>query len=452
MTWRDWLLSASRWLLAVAIVLSAWLYGGTREWTADVLRWWLLATGVVFATGLAVRGRWPRVPLVVVVPSVLLGAGGLFFWWNAQRQFIPFAGVFVDTVPAFPSLPGFVDHALTLPGVLSGLGLLACLWIACDLAANRVWRRRLWITIAATGTSIMVLGLTQKFTGATSILWDVHTFTGRTFFAVFRYHANAGAYINLVLPFILCAAVAAFHRPGARLARVGWTLSALVTAACGFINVSRAANVLTFLLLAVFASWVLGRHLAAGGSGRGRAMLAAGTVAAAAAVLAFAFGTDRTFQRWQHHGVGDLLENNRYETYRVIVLGPLPEAGVAGFGPGTFEHVFNQHRAALQAPVEGRWTLAHSDALQTPMDYGWGGAACWLLLLAGGIWQGVRAAKAGGRGWTETELLGAACVLSLSGVLVHGLVDFPLQIPSIQILTVTAAGLAWGLGREARRP
>jgi uncharacterized membrane protein len=43
------------------------------------------------------------------------------------------------------------------------------------------------------------------------------------------------------------------------------------------------------------------------------------------------------------------------------------------------------------------------------------------------------------------SLLAAAAALALAGVMFHALMDFPLQIASLQIFTLVIAGLCWGL-------
>jgi hypothetical protein len=445
MAWRDFPLTASRWLLLVAVVLSAWLYGGTREWTVDVLRWLLLVVTALFLAGLVLRLRLPRVPWFVVIPSLFLLGQGWFMLWNARRRFVEFAGVFVDVPQPLAGWPGFVDAAMVAPSLGLMTGLLGALWVACDLSANRAWRERLWITLAATGVTIMVLGLAQKFSGAPGIFWDPYRYTGKTFFAVFRYHANAGAFINLVLPLVAGRAVWAFICPGAEKRRIFWTLAALLTAACGFVNVSRAANVICAALLFGLAVWIaasVGRSLGL------RRILTTAAVALfallAAAVLAVSFGMDRTLIRWER-GMGNLEDNMRYSAYEVVVRGAWPEAGWWGFGPGTFEPVFNHYRPLVAAALRGRWTYAHSDALQTPMDYGYAGAVAWFVLLAGAMVRAVRGAQRRGRDVSEGEILAACLGFSLAGVMLHSLVDFPLQIPSLQLYVMLMAGLACGL-------
>ena len=438
-------LTAARWLLLASIVLAAWLFGGTRPWTIEVIRWLLLTMTALFLVGLALRWRRPRVPWLVVVPSLFLLAQGWFMTWNASRRFIPFSGIFVDTPQRLPGWPGFWDAALTGPPVLLMTGLLGALWVTCDLAANRQWRQRIWGTLAATGLSMMVLGVAQRFTDAPGIFWSPYRYVGETFFATFRYHANAGAYINLVLPFIVALAVRAFYRDGAEKSRVFWTLAAFVTAACGFINTSRAANLVCALLLLGLTAWIAGARLR---TLRTRRILAFTSIVlgliAAASLLALSFGIDRTVGRWERSGWWD---QERFLNYELLTSDFIPAAGWWGYGPGTFEPVFNPARQMV-GKTAGVWAQAHSDILQTPVDYGWAGAGAWTLLIGGALVVAAFGARRRGRRPDESEILSMACAFALAGVSLHAFVDFPLQIASLQVYTMIIAGLAWGATRR----
>ncbi|MFM8809471.1 MAG: hypothetical protein ACKOJB_11330, partial [Chthoniobacterales bacterium] len=102
-------LTAARWLLLVSIVLSAWLFGGTRDWTVEVIRWLLLVMTALFLVGLLLRRRRPRVPWIVVVPSLFLLLQGWFMVWNASRRFIPSLQLFVGVPQPMPGWPGSWD-------------------------------------------------------------------------------------------------------------------------------------------------------------------------------------------------------------------------------------------------------------------------------------------------------------------------------------------------------
>jgi hypothetical protein len=277
------------------------------------------------------------------------------------------------------------------------------------------------------------------------MFWSPYRYVGETFFAVFRYHANAGAYINLVLPFIVALAVRAFYREGAEKGRVFWTLAALVTAASGFINVSRAANVICALLLIGMLTWIFSARLH---SLRSRRLLTAGAgallIIGATAILSVSFGADRTLNRWEQSW-DSLFNDNRYQVYEVLINGAIQASGWWGQGPGTFVRVFNIHREQLGSPVKGWWINAHSDILQTPVDYGWAGAAAWTLILGGALIVAALGARRRGRKPDETEILSMACAFALAGVSLHAFVDFPLQISSLQLYTMIIAGLGWGM-------
>lgn len=442
------LLPTSRWLLLAAIVLSAWLFGATPPWAVELMTWWLLAAGFCFGLGLFARRRWPRVRWFVVLPTMFIFFQGWFMVWNAGGRFIPSLQLFVGVLQPLPGWPGVVDRDLCFPWMLRTTSLFAALWIACDLAANRLWRNRLWITIGATGASIMILGLAQRFTGATSIFWDTYRYTGEWFFAVYRYHANAGSYINLVLPMVTGLSVLAFTRQRAEAARVLWTLAALTTAACGFVNLSRAANAITAILLVAMALWIATLRLQASSSRRLlHSVVSALVITATVVYLAVSFDISGSRARWEKTKLDALLNDGRPEVYEIMAKGTLEKAGAWGFGQGTFEFVFNDARTTLSHRLAGRWDYAHSDALQTIQDWGYAGASAWFLLLLSGFVRAVDGARLRGALPDENRILSASCAFALAGVMLHACVDFPLQILSLQLYTLVILGLAAGMPR-----
>lgn len=427
------------------MVLSTWLFGATPFWAVELMTWWLLVAGFLFFIGVTAHRRWPRVRWFIVLLSLFLLVQGWFMVWNAGGRFIPSLQIFVGVPQHLPGWPGVVDRELCFPWMLRSTALLGALWITCDLSASRIWRSRLWFTIGATGASVMVLGLAQRFTGATSIFWDTYRYSGEWFFAVYRYHANAGAYINLVLPMITGLAVLAFTRQRAEAARVFWALAALTTAACGFVNLSRAANVITAILLVAMALWIATLRLQAPSSRRLLHAVASALVITATVVyLAVSFDISGSQARWEKTKLEALLNDGRPQVYEIMAKGTLEKAGAWGFGQGTFEFVFNEARATLSYPLAGRWDYAHSDALQTIQDWGYAGASAWFLLLLSGLVCAVSGARLRGGPPNEDRILSAACAFAIAGVMLHACVDFPLQIFSLQLYTLIVVGLAAG--------
>ena len=246
----------------------------------------------------------------------------------------------------------------------------------------------------------------------------------------------------MVLPFIVALAVRSFYREGAEKSRVFWTLASFVTAGCVFINTSRAANLVGALLLIGMTAWIAAARLS---TLRSRRILATVSIVlgllAAAALLAVSFGIDRTVGRWERSGFWD---KERALNYEMLVEEFIPESGWWGHGPGTFQAVFDKRRQAVRKTY-GVWAQAHSDILQTPVDYGWAGAAAWTVIIGGALVSAASGARRRGRRPDEHEILSMACAFALAGISLHAFVDFPLQISSLQLYTIIIAGLAWGM-------
>ena len=251
-----------------------------------------------------------------------------------------------------------------------------------------------------------------------------------------------GAYINLVLPFIVALAVRAFYREGAEKSRVFWTLASFVTAACGFINTSRAANLVCAVLLIGMTAWIAAARLR---TLRTRRILAFGSIMlgliAAAALMALSFGIDRTVGRWERSGFWD---KERALNYELLVAEFIPAAGWWGYGPGTFEPIFNPKRSTMGGSPKA------SGRKPTPTSCRRRSTTVGRARRRGRFSSVARSSSAAlgarrrGRRPDETEILSMACAFALAGVSLHALVDFPLQISSLQLYTVIIAGVAWG--------
>jgi len=160
--------------------------------------------------------------------------------------------------------------------------------------------------------------------------------------------------------------------------------------------------------------------------------------------LAQATHLDQPLTRWQlasEQFPGDA----RWQASRVAI-GALPDAGLFGFGPGTFRVVFPAYNVGSANPAPGSWRFLHEDYLQTLLEWGWLGSSLWALLFFGAITVGIRSCmKYARRDWTPRRLvLQPLVIIALLGVALHALVDFPFQIESIQLYVATYLGLCWG--------
>jgi O-antigen ligase len=172
--------------------------------------------------------------------------------------------------------------------------------------------------------------------------------------------------------------------------------------------------------------------------------LIVGSLVLAATILAIASAAqlDRPLKRWNQFS-GQVAESSRWTADQVAFSG-LGDAGLLGFGPGTFRVLFPHYQQMSGNQPGGTWRFLHNDYLQTILEWGWFGTATIGALFFGGIGVGARNYfKA--RGWSNRQRILLPCILlALASVAVHALVDFPLQILSIQLLVAAYLGVCWG--------
>jgi hypothetical protein len=305
----------------------------------------------------------------------------------------------------------------------------------------------LWYVIGLVAGSIAFLGLLQKATGAHMIFWQSpppEPVRVTTFFATYYYHGNAGAFLNLVWPLSSGLVIRAFASGSHPWMRAMWTSVFLITIAAVLANTSRMAQLVAFLLLVAICVQ-FGPLLLLKLSG-GKSVALAGALAIGLALIAFAQAShfEQPLNRWRLRSE-HIPNDARWKASRVAVRA-LPDAGLFGFGPGTFRVVFPVYNRSGSDQVPGTWRFLHEDYLQTLLEWGWIGGILWALLFFGGITVGIRSYKRHARReWTpRRRVLQPLVIIALIGVALHALVDFPVQIESIQLYVATYLGLCWG--------
>jgi len=172
----------------------------------------------------------------------------------------------------------------------------------------------------------------------------------------------------------------------------------------------------------------------------------AGAIAILLALFALGQAThlEQPFNRWQ--SVSERISSDERWRASLVAVGALHDIGFFGFGPGTFRAVFPSYNNVANKLAPGTWRFLHEDYLQTALEWGWTGSGLWAVLFFGGIAIGIRSyKKSAARHWTRRRrLLQPLVIVALAGVALHALVDFPLQIASIQLYVATYLGLCWG--------
>jgi O-Antigen ligase len=436
---------AARWLFLAALIYAPWAYGGTTPTSIQIINWLLLAALVLWSIELVIGRRRPRLPRpLLFVILALIGVGG---WMviNSGSIYDSDFRAFVPVRNFAPRFAGSVDYAISAAWMLRGVLLLCALLFVVDLSRSDKWLLRLWYTIGLVAGSIAFIGLLQKATGARMIFWQAApVWWATTFFATYYYHGNAGAYLNLVWPLTAGLALRAFTTSIHPAARALWMSMFIVILAAVVANTSRTAQLIAVLSLMVLCVQL--RPMVVRGLSRiGRNIAVAGSIAILLTLFALGQAThlEQPLKRWQ--SVTQRILNDPRWRASAVATDALDDAGFLGFGPGAFRVVFPSYNNLANKPVPGTWRFLHEDYLQTVLEWGWLGAGLWALLFFGGITVGIRSFRKYARDWVpRRRLLQPLVIVALGGVALHALVDFPLQIASIQLYVATYLGLCWG--------
>ena len=455
----DLLRATTRYIFFAALVVAPWFYGGTTATSIVVIDWILGASLLLFVIELFVNRRLPTFPkslLFVIAALLILGAWMTF---NSKSIYDAEFGTFSSIANLVSRAPGSVDYAISVSWMIRGVLLLMSILLVVDLSRSERGLLQLWQVIALTAGSISLLGLLQKATNAEAIFWQTPVYGyGKTFFASYYYHANAGAFLNLTLPFTAGLAVRTFNTRSNQATRSLWLLIFLLNLAAIASNTSRGAQLVgAITLLGIL--WVLVPRIFRGLS-RGEKNVALAGAAAILLVL-FAIGQashlEQPLAHWQQ---SEQISQDARLLATEVGIKAVPKAGLFGYGPGTFRTVFPRLNAdANNLAGSGTWRFLHEDYLQTAIEWGWIGSALWSVLFFGGIAaalislrkqralrKGPRAKsmEQGAKEWSRRRrLILPLATIALIGVALHAIVDFPLQIESIQLYVATCLGICW---------
>jgi hypothetical protein len=405
---------------------------------------------LLWVASLFLDRRWPIVPRSLAVIAGLILLQG---WWmvvNAHGIYDVTFRVFAPLDPLVPNLSGSADYILSFAWMLRATALVGVVFMVAELIQRPIWLLRLWYTLAIAGGSIATLGLLQKATGAQMIFWQrAFPWEVKTFFATYFYHANAGAFLNLVLPVIaglVLWRVARFARP---VPRTIWATTLLIVMLAVLSNTSRMAQAVGLLIIIALVGAVI-RPAAKIIARIEKRTVIVGVfiVALTAFAIAQAAHLDKPLVRWQQL-MKQLPVDERWVANRAALSG-IGDAGALGFGPGAFRAVFPHYQEAFRGQLHGTWRFLHDDYLQTVLEWGWLGSLMIGALFFGGMGIAIRNYfKA--ENWSNRQRILLPCVvLALIGVAIHAAVDFPLQILSIQLYVATYLGICWGSAAWAR--
>src|SRR5438067_2993978 len=253
--------TTARYLFFAALIIAPWYYGGTTVTSIVVINWLLGASLLLWFVELVINRRKPKLPLPLLSIVIALLAIGTWMTINARSIYDAEFGTFAAINNFAPHAPGSVDYAISVAWMIRAALLIGAVLFVVDLSQDDKCLIQLWVVLAIAAGSISLLGLLQKATGAQAIFWQAAIgYTGGNFFATYYYHANAGAFLNLVLPLTAGIAVRAFGSSSSPIVRSLWLLIFLLNLAAVAANTSRAAQLIGALIM-IALLWQLGPRL-----------------------------------------------------------------------------------------------------------------------------------------------------------------------------------------------
>lgn len=442
------------------------VFGGARDWISSPLAaaigvLAILRSLVTWRDGDAsyVDPRWLAIPA--------LGMMGAFAWmalqilgWTPESWSNGLYRAAAEILGGSVRARIAIEPDLAVAAAMRLLGCVGVFWLALSICrdARRAGQLQLVIVLVATAMALYGL-LNHQLTESQWILWRRNLSEHLRLSGTFVNPDNFATYAGLAL----LVALARFGRAGgialgrnedpwrARVRRageytlgsgIGWVMAILLLTAALLLSASRAG--ISATALAIVALAITARHMRSGSLIR-RATITLLVVLGVGGVLLLSGG--QFVWRLFFLGQGIDFRLGAYE----LALKAAAVAPWFGWGGGSFVWVYPQFQPAGGAWPDSLLDLVHSTPLEAVVEFGLPAALVIHLSLAWTFFLCVSGAIARQRDMIHPRLAVAATVL----VAVHGLVDFPLQIPGIAMIyaAVLGAGVAqsWSSRKDSKR-
>ncbi len=428
---------SSTFCFAIALFYAPLAYGCTRPEMLPTL-YLLLGAGIVLAgAGKVMQRAGLFIPRTAAITIVILLTQG--WWLTASPVF-----------DAIMSAQGGAQAAslddvreLSWNAMLMTTLTLGTFVALCDLFAEAALRRFILLAVAISGVLVAFVGVVLKVGGKPLMLYvwkdyDVYW----TEFALYHYHGNAAAFLNLAWPLVLVFARRSYNTTTEAFLgkRVVWGAVVLLMGAALIMNASKAGLAIGLLIL----PWPFSSGLKRLQAKTLFALFVGGALILAGVLFASSqLGHEAAFRRILEPAQFKASLGGRLAAYKDYVHA-VPSVGAFGLGPGLFQVAFPYQNNPLGNSQEGLREYAHQDFLQTALEWGWFGTFWWTVLVAGGLYRGLRAYLKRERFASRTERhLVLAGVLGVLGTLVQSCFDFPLQIASIRLPFLVLLALCW---------
>ena len=453
-------------LLYGAIIFGPWAFGTVEPWSIRVLNALGYTLGTLLIMKVALRAYQPalgrvtsgrqslpswhtRIQVgltVIVLLFVVIHAWNARATFDSQTQTFSYIHTYIDW------LPHSYDRERTLQLLYQGLALACFYWAGRDWLMTSPPSRsrttltprlkRLLVVLTLSGAALGIAAILQRMDGTNKLLWLVEPRIIKYApwqFGSFAYRGNAAAYFNLVWPLALLLFLALKSesnkktRPSKTGSGAHIALAPLVaiTAICPMITSSRAGAAVFVVQGIAIGIYFLRNQV----FGR-RQVFAFLFVLGLVGSLTISLGGGRSIERIRETIAAGTKQKG--ET-RLDIFQHFPamlrSCPWGGYGPGSFSSVYilvrktkiNPHPSIPLSKQQNDslvlWSAwAHSDPVETLLTFGPIGTAFLLAFLAS-----VMISKGRERHF-ELRTRRFLLLVSLFGMLLHSVIDFPFQI------------------------
>jgi O-antigen ligase len=381
-------------------------------------------TGLLLFTALAFGGREPWALFTFQATSaVLIAVWILEKLRSGEFNLLPsplfppmlaFAGILCAQLLPRASAYWHATYSQALLFVSYGI---ICFLVVQTLRSNRQLRL-IGKILTIFGTSVALFAVIQNLSSPKQLYWVLTPRFGGWIYGPYVNHNHYAGLMEMVFPVPLVFAFTRFARR-----RESWLASsaAAFMAASIFLSGSRGGMVACCIQLTVFLLLLCREY-----QKRKVARLLGVFLLAMMAVIAWSGGREVTarISTLNADTKSDLTNNARLQIDRDI-LNMVRERPVLGWGQGTFAQVYPQFRSFYS---DFEVNAAHNDFLQVLAETGIVGFAVmvWFLVIT------IRSAIRKTENWFSNinGALSVGALIGISGILVHSLVDFNMQIPA----------------------
>jgi O-antigen ligase len=371
---------------------------------------------------------------------VQVGASGLFALWTAgqiarRQKDIHYSSLFVPVVLlslliAFQLLWPKTDYwYATWVKALQWVSYALLFFVSTQVMTGSKRLRNVGLFFVMFGFLVAVIAIAQGGTTADKVYWLFESDATAQLYGPYPNHAHYAGLMEMLFPVALVFALSQEFRPHARLLLY---FAAIVMAGSIFLAAS-LGGILSFLgELVVLGIVVLrGRR----GAQIWRSVLIVLLLLSFFAVMLQPTALQERLQHWKS-------KSERVEvTERLDIvrdsMAMVAKRPVLGYGLGTFIEVFPRYRTFYTDYIVN---AAHNEYVQVLVELGVTGLILILVLVVLLFRDGMKKAM----GWQHDceRAMALAALVGCSGILIHSLCDFNLQVPANAALFSVFAGLA----------